>query len=134
MSFDSIKSVEEFYKSYTHKVRFSVCIGSQKLVIDEVMSKKFLCSRQGFKKTNELGMDKRYYIASLVEEHNHILVSPNKTQFLRSNRSITQKAKSTLYTCHKVSIDTSQAYILLQVSDGGFKNTGCMKRNFQNYY
>jgi hypothetical protein len=102
MSFDSTKSVEEFYKSYAHKVGFSVRISSQKLVTDEVMSKKFLYSRQSFKKTNvpltgkqkiqtetrcgcdthafvKLGMDKRYYIASVVEEHNHILVSPNKT-------------------------------------------------------
>jgi hypothetical protein len=105
MSFDSITSVEEFYKSYAHKGRFSIHIGAQHLVMDEVVSKKFVCSRQGFKKTNvpptgkqknqietrcgcdahvfvKLGMDKRYYIASLVEEHNHILVSPDKTQFL----------------------------------------------------
>jgi hypothetical protein len=41
MSFDSIKSVEEFYKLYAHK-------GGT----DEVVSKKFLCSRQGFKKIN----------------------------------------------------------------------------------
>jgi hypothetical protein len=79
-------------------------------------------------------MDKRYFITSVVEEHNHILVSPNKTHFLRSNRSISQRAKSTLYTCHKASIGTSQSYRLLQVSDGEFKNIGCMKRDFQNYY
>jgi hypothetical protein len=72
MSFDSIKYVEQFYKSYAHKVRFSVRISPQHLFLDEVVSKKFLCSRQGFKKTN----------ASVVEGHNHILVSPNKTQFL----------------------------------------------------
>jgi zinc finger SWIM domain-containing protein 3 len=88
MSFDSIKSVEEFYKLYAHKGGFSVCISPQHLVIDEVVSKKFLCSRQGFKKTNvpptekqknhtetrcgcdahasvKLGMDKRYCIASV---------------------------------------------------------------------
>jgi hypothetical protein len=79
--------------------------GPQKIVIDEVLSKKFLCSRQGFKKTNipptrkqknhtetrcgcnahvfvKLGVDKWYCIASVVEEHNHIIVSPDKTQFL----------------------------------------------------
>jgi hypothetical protein len=156
MSFDSIEAVEEFYKSYAHKVRFLVRIGSQHLVNDEVVSKKFLCSRQGLKKTNvpptgkqknqaktrcecdahvfvKLGMDKRSCIASLVDEHNHILVSPDKTQFLRSNRSISQRAKSTLYTCHKASIGTSQAYILLAVSDGGLENIGCTK-DFQNYY
>jgi zinc finger SWIM domain-containing protein 3 len=105
MSFDSIKSVKKFYKSYAHKGKFSVSIGPQHLVIHEVVSKKFLCSRQGFKKTNvpptvkqknstetrcgcdahisvKLGMNKRYFIALVVEEHNHILVSPNKTQFL----------------------------------------------------
>jgi zinc finger SWIM domain-containing protein 3 len=105
MSFDSIKSVKNFYKSYAHKGKFSVSISPQHLVIDEVVSKKFLCSRQGFKKTNvpptakqknstetrygcdahisvKLGMNKRYFIALVVEEHNHILVSPNKTQFL----------------------------------------------------
>jgi hypothetical protein len=144
--------------SYMHiKVGFLVRIGCQKLVIDEVMSKKFLYSRQGFKKINvpptekqknkteircgydahvflKLGMDKRYYVTSVVEEHNHILVSPNKTQFLQSNRSISQRAKSTLFTCHKASIDTSQAYRLLQVSNGGFENIRCMKRDFQNYY
>jgi hypothetical protein len=29
------------------------------------------------------------------------------------------------------SIGTSQAYILLALSDGGFKNIGCTKKNFQ---
>jgi hypothetical protein len=80
-----------------------------------------------------LGQDKRYYIASFVEEHNHGLVSPDKIPFLRSNRTICQRAKTTLFTCHKASIGTSQAYRLLQVSDG-FDNIGCMKRDLQNYY
>jgi hypothetical protein len=151
MSFDCIKSVKKFL------VRFLVCIGPQKILIDEVVSKKFLCSRQGFKKINvpptrkqknhtetrrgcdahvfaKLSMDKRYYIASVVEEHNHILVSPNKTQFLWSNPSISQRVKNNLYTCHKASIVTSQPYRLLQVSDDGFENIGCMKRDLQNYY
>jgi hypothetical protein len=53
MSFESIKSVEEFYKSsFAHKVRFSVRIGPQHLFLNEVVSKKFVCSRQGFKKTS----------------------------------------------------------------------------------
>ncbi len=82
----------------------------------------------------KLGADKRYYIASMVEEHNHGLVSPNKVHLLRSNRSISQRAKNTLFTCHKASIGTSQAYRLLQVTDGGIENVGCTRRDFQNYY
>jgi hypothetical protein len=81
----------------------------------------------------KLGSDKRYHIASMVEQHNHGLVSPDKVPFLRSNRSISERVKTTLFTCHKASIGTSQAYRLLQVSDG-FNNIGCMKRDIQNYY
>jgi predicted solute-binding protein len=39
-----------------------------------------------------------------------------------------------LYTCHKASIGTCQAYRLLQVSEGGIDGVGCTKRDFQNYY
>jgi hypothetical protein len=101
-----------------------------------VENKRFLCSRQGFFKNHltgivattlnpkkskkcvetrcgcnahmyvKLGSNTRYYIASMVEEHNHDLVSPNKIPLLQSNRSISQRAKTTLFTCHKASIDT----------------------------
>jgi hypothetical protein len=80
-----------------------------------------------------LGTENKYYIASVVEQYNHGLVSPSKTCFLSSNRSISQRVKTNLFTCHKASIDTSQAFRLLQVSDG-FENIGCMKRDLQNYY
>jgi hypothetical protein len=44
MSFDTIKFAEEFYKSYAHKVGFQSILVI-KLVIDEVVRKKFLRSR-----------------------------------------------------------------------------------------
>jgi hypothetical protein len=53
------------------------------------------------------GSDKKYRIASLVEQHNHGLVSPPRRHLLRSNRHITERAKKTLYNCHKASISTS---------------------------
>jgi hypothetical protein len=79
-------------------------------------------------------MDKKYYISSTVKQHNHTLCSPNKAPFLRSNRTINQRVKNTLFACHKASVGTSQAYRILQVTDGGFKHIGCTKQNFQNYY
>jgi hypothetical protein len=135
MKFDCIHVVEEFYKAYAHEVGFLVRIGAQGKVIDVVENKRFLCSRQGFSKNRltgtispilkkpkkcaetrcecnahiyiKLGSNNRYYIASMVEEHNHGLVSPNKIHFLRSNRSISQRVKTTLFMCHKASIGVS---------------------------
>jgi hypothetical protein len=155
MLFDTLDEVEEFYKTYAHESGFSVRVGAQTKKSDVVENKIFVCSREGFskrcaelnkqKKHSEsrcgcnariyvkLNQENRYYIASFVEEHSHGLVSPDKIPFLRSNRTISQRVKTTLFTCHKASIGTSQAYRLLQVSDG-FDNIGCMKRDLQNYY
>ena len=49
-------------------------------------------------------------IASLVEEHIHGFVSPDKRHLLRSNCNVSDRAKTTLFNCHKANIGTSQAY------------------------
>ena len=82
----------------------------------------------------KLGSDKKYRIASMVEKHSHGFVSPDKRHLLRSNRNISERAKSALFNCHKASIGTSQAYRLLHVSEGGFQNVGCTLMDLKNYY
>jgi len=163
MIFDTITDVEDFYKSYAHDAGFSVRIGQQKKQNEEILIKRYLCSREGYKKEDEknvtdasgnkrthnvmekrcgcqahivvnLGSDKKYRIVSMFDEHNHDFVSPDKRQFLRSNRMVSKRAKTTLFNCHKASIGTSQAYRLLHVSEGGFQNIGCTLRDLQNYY
>jgi hypothetical protein len=82
----------------------------------------------------KLGSDKKYWIASMIEYHNYGLVSLNKRHLLRSNRHVNARAKSTLFNCHKASIEISEAYRLLHVSEGGFQNVGCTLRDLKNYY
>ena len=136
----------------------------KKLDNDVVRTKCFMCNREGFRSekskeikdpsnqskksrkntTTRCGCDAHifvklcgdntYKIQSWVEHHSHGLVSPDKRHLIRSNRKVTERAKNTLYTCHKASIGTCQAYRLLQVSEGGIPNVGCSKRDLQNYY
>ena len=54
-----------------------------------------------------LSSDKNYRIVSMVDEHNHDFVSPDKRQFLRSNCMVSKREKTTLFNCHKISIGTS---------------------------
>jgi hypothetical protein len=82
------------------------------------------------KRTNE----GKYEIAALYEGHNHEFVTPIKHHLLRSNRHVNEKAKTTLFNCHKASIGTSQAYRLLQVGAGVFQYVGCTKKDLHNYY
>ncbi|XP_072146607.1 protein FAR1-RELATED SEQUENCE 5-like [Setaria viridis] len=164
MMFDTLTDVEKFYKSYAHDAGFSVRVGQHKKQNDEILFKRYYCSREGYRKENvknvidesgkkrkthnvmetrcgceahivvKLCSDKKYQIASMVEEHSHGFVSPDKRHLLRSNRNVSERAKSTLFSCHKASIGTSQAYRLLHVSEGGFQNVGCTLRDLQNYY
>jgi hypothetical protein len=76
----------------------------------------------------------KYEIAALKEGHNHVVVTPSKRHLLRSNHSVTEKVKTTLFHCHKASIGISQAYMLLHVGAEGFKYVGCIKKDLQNYY
>jgi hypothetical protein len=126
MAFDSLEAVEEFYKTYAHEVEFVVRIGPEMKVLDRIENKRFYCTRQGFmrKKSNilpseklrkpkmqsetrcgcnahiyvKLGPENKYYITSMVEQHNHGLVSLDKTSFLSSKRSISQRVKNNLFT------------------------------------
>ena len=82
----------------------------------------------------KLDNNKKYRIVSMVEEHSHGFVSPDKRHLLRSNRRVNERVKNTLFNCQKASIGTSQAYRLLHVIEGGFENVGCTKRDMQNYY
>jgi hypothetical protein len=162
MVFEGLEAVEEFYKSYAHHVGFGVRVGQQKKTENQlVRTKRIMCNREGFKSKNsevisgpfekrrkktdtrcgcdvhifvKLCGDNTYKLESWIEHHIHGLVSPDKRHLIRSNRRVSERAKNTLYTCHKASIGTSQAYRLLQVSEGGIPNVGCMKRDLQNYY
>jgi hypothetical protein len=76
--------------------------------------------------------EEKYKITALKEGHNHAFVTPSKRHLLRSNRSIIEKTKTTLFNCHKASIGTSQAYRLLQVGAGVFEYVGCTKKDLQD--
>jgi hypothetical protein len=162
MIFDDVESAEKFYKDYAHDIGFAVRIGQQKLDDNGlVQCKRYLCARQGFRsqKAKELmdpskkvrhtretrcgceaymyvkcDSEGKYHIAALFEDHNHDLVTPSKLHLLRSKPLVSEKAKTTLFNCHKASIGTSQAFRLLQVGAVGFEYVGCTKKDLLNYY
>ena len=127
MAFEGLEALEKFYKAYAHESGFGVRIGQQKKIDNKVVrTKRFMCNREGFKskdskeiddplkkrrkQTNtrcgcdahifvRLCGDNTYKIDSWVEHHVHGLVSPNKRHLIRSNRTVSERAKNTLYTC-----------------------------------
>lgn len=163
MHFPDVDAAKQFYESYAHHAGFSVRVGQHKSKDGVISHKRFLCAKEGFReekigesisgpstkrkrerKITRCGCgaklaikrtkEDNYVVTIFEQEHNHVLVSPSKQQFMRSNRKINDKAKSTLFNCHRACIGTSAAYRFLRVGLGGFKNVGCTKRDLQNFH
>jgi hypothetical protein len=143
MIFDSLADVERFYKLYAHDNGFGVCVGQHKKGNEEILFKQYYCAMEGYRKESakdvtdeskekrktpnvletrcgypahivvKLESDKKYQILSIVDEHNHGFVSPDKRHLLRSNPNVSERAKNTPFTCHNASIGTSMAFELL---------------------
>nr|XP_020162660.3 protein FAR1-RELATED SEQUENCE 5-like [Aegilops tauschii subsp. strangulata] len=116
MTFQGLEAVEKFYKAYAHNAGFGVRIGQQKKIENKVVrTKRFMCNREGFKSKDSKEIDnpskKKHRIVELVRGQ--------RIQYLH----VTRQALAPL-----------RAYRLLQVSEGGISNVGCMKRDLQNYY
>jgi len=52
MMFDTLTDVEKFYKSYAHEAGFSIRVGQHKKQNDEILFKRYCCSREGYRKEN----------------------------------------------------------------------------------
>ena len=44
--------MEKFYKSYAHEAGFSVRVGQHKKGNEEILFKRYYCSREGYRKEN----------------------------------------------------------------------------------
>jgi hypothetical protein len=124
MLFDDVDAAQDIYKEYAHNIGFSIRIGHQRYDDNGVVQwKRFLCAREGYyvkrtklndpsdemcrtretrcgcqayiyvKRTSE----GKYEIAALYEGHNHAFVTLSKHHLLRSNRRVSEKAKTMLF-------------------------------------
>ncbi|XP_037447571.1 protein FAR1-RELATED SEQUENCE 5-like isoform X1 [Triticum dicoccoides] len=163
MYFSDVNTAKEFYEVYAHHVGFSVRVGQHKSSNGVMTHKRFMYAKESFReeKTGNIisehgtkrrrerkitrcgcgakiaikhTTDGRYIVTVFEQVHNHVLVSPSKQQFIRSNRKVSCKAQSTLFNCHSACIGTSAAYRLLCVGLGGFQHAGCTKKDLQNFH
>jgi hypothetical protein len=155
--FDSLEAAEDFYRSHAKEACFGVRIGAHTNLNGVRRWQRWLCSKQGYRseknivnkqtriqKISRCGCeallavkrieDNKFRVEKFVESHTHSLVSPDKVHLIRSNRKVNEKAKRALVACHKGGIGTSMAYRYLRISEGGFENVGCSRRDLQNYH
>jgi hypothetical protein len=98
MTFQSEEDAYDMYNTYAGKVGFSIRKSDIKRRVDKSISLKLLvCSKQGVGETRtscnarihfSITREGIWMEQKIVPEHNHYLVSPNKTCKLRSQRQV----------------------------------------------
>lgn len=156
--FKSLDDVYTFYNAYAKEAGFSVRIASSKKdkKTEEITRKEYLCSKEGkSKKFMEADAQRRrgqyrggcgaklvvvkkkespsYNVTIFNEEHNHVLLTPTKTPFLRSHRQVSSVAKCLNEQLSMVNVPTHQQYNFLQVQAGGINNIGYTQKDLYNH-
>ncbi|OAY74909.1 Protein FAR1-RELATED SEQUENCE 5, partial [Ananas comosus] len=75
----------------------------------------------------------KWVITVVANEHNHeLIVSPSKTRFFLSHRSITKEQKELIHMLNEQNISTSQIMSFMQERDGGRHNIHFTRKDLSN--
>ncbi|OAY75429.1 Protein FAR1-RELATED SEQUENCE 5, partial [Ananas comosus] len=75
----------------------------------------------------------KWVITVVVNEHNHeLIVSPSKTRFFLSHRSITKEQKELIHMLNEQNISTSQIMSFMQEREGGRHNIHLTRKDLSN--
>ncbi|WOG92501.1 hypothetical protein DCAR_0311770 [Daucus carota subsp. sativus] len=117
LEFETKEDAYMFYKAYAEKARFGIRRSKMhKGNSGEILDRVFGCKAK-------LGVSSRsngkYRIYKFISEHSHDLVSPSRSHFLRSHRSLND--------IQRFQIDMAQK------SAGGLENVGFIRHDYKNY-
>ncbi|XXG73186.1 hypothetical protein AAC387_Pa07g2146 [Persea americana] len=158
MLVDSIEEAYNLYNIYAKAAGFSVRKSSDARRKNEVVWKKFVCSKEGQKvekmcRTNVVqrrvtdirencgaelqvrrNADGQWVVCKFVIEHSHILSSPRKAHMLQSHRSVTAPKKKMIDSLSAANIRTCSQMDIFEVQAGGRANmVGFTEKDVQNY-
>ncbi|RDX79174.1 Protein FAR1-RELATED SEQUENCE 5, partial [Mucuna pruriens] len=161
MDFESEEAAKAFYNSYARRVGFStrVSMSRRSRRDGSIIQRSFVCAKEGFRVEKEkhsvdgrvkrpraetrvgckamlvvkIHDSGRWVVSSVVKEHNHELVPPDKVHCLRSHRHVSGPAKSLIDTLQGAGIGPSGIMSALIKEYGGISNIGFTERDCRNY-
>ncbi|XP_021892550.1 protein FAR1-RELATED SEQUENCE 3 isoform X1 [Carica papaya] len=142
MEFDSEDAAKTFYDEYARRVGFSSKVGqsSHSKTNGTVITREFICSREGLKRRSndscdamlriELKGQEKWAVTKFVKEHSHSMVSSNKVHYLRPRRHFAGAAKTLAETYQGMGIIPSG--VMYVSMDGNRASTDANNRGVRN--
>ncbi|KAG2669426.1 hypothetical protein I3760_14G033900 [Carya illinoinensis] len=158
MEFDDVEDVQAFYKAYARRNGFAIRTNHTRLSKEEkkLIAVDYVCSREGFRRERSkhvertipetaetkigckaiMGIKKeseKWIVCKFVMEHNHGLLTPRSTSFLRGHRGVTRVQKKLIMTLNESGVPTRKIMSVLSKESGGDFNIGCIGKDVENY-
>ncbi|XP_042983183.1 protein FAR1-RELATED SEQUENCE 5-like [Carya illinoinensis] len=116
----------------------------------------YVCTREGFRRVSRnvtdrilpepaetkigckaiMGIKKggeKWIVNKFVFGHNHILLTPRSTSFLRGHRGVTKVQKKLIMTLNEFGVPTRKIMSVLSQDSGSEFNVGCIGKDVENY-
>ncbi|KAL6527188.1 hypothetical protein OROGR_016278 [Orobanche gracilis] len=159
MEFASIEDAKSFYTRYAKYKGFSFRMGRviKSRTNGLMIGQEILCSKEGFraKKNKKWGntsfvaldetrvgcramlyikkIEENWVVSKFIRDHNHGLVSPKSSQFLRVHRKKTKVQKKLIDLLHDSGLRPSKISSVLCAESGGVDNVGFTQQDVIDY-
>ena len=157
LEFETEEDAYMFYKAYAEKAGFGIRRDKMhKGHSGEILDKVFVCACEGQRASDKrddvvkqhrpetrfgckakLSVSSRsngkYSIYKFISEHSHDLVSPSKSHFLRSHRSLNDIQRFQIDMAQSSGITPKASMDLLARQAGGRENVGFIRDDYKNY-
>lgn len=149
MAFDSEQKVYDMYNTYAGKIGFSIRKSQAKHRVDGTIYQKYIvCSNQGQRQTKSSLDTTRtscdacvqfsicrkgiWTVQKVVLEHNHCLVSPNKSHKVRSQRRVIEADRQLIGQIREAGMKPAQVYEFMKEWYGGADKVPFSKMDCNN--
>ncbi|KAG6733034.1 hypothetical protein I3842_01G207000 [Carya illinoinensis] len=158
MLFDDVEDAQAYYKAYARRKGFAIRTNHTRLSKDDkkLLAVDYVCTREGFRRINRkekerimpepdetkigckalMGIKKdgeHLIVNKFVVGHNHILLTPRSTSFLRGHRGVTKVQKKLIMTLNESGVPTRKIMSMLSKESGGDFNVGCIGKDVENF-
>jgi zinc finger SWIM domain-containing protein 3 len=157
MEFDTEDHAYRFYNLYAGFVGFSIrkdWRNKSKLDNETVMSRKFVCFKEGFERIKEYDekvsrkdirtgclahvvisreSSGKYVVTSFRKDHNHELASPRSKHKLPSQRRVSAAQAAEVEMANRSGIRQKLIFEFMSQHVGGRENVGCTSKDISNH-
>ncbi|XP_059457607.1 protein FAR1-RELATED SEQUENCE 5-like [Corylus avellana] len=158
LEFDEVEDARICYNAYARRKGFSIRKNHTRLSKNDklLIGVDYVCSREGIRRTSyqkkihknsepaetrigckammslkKVGL--KWTISKFEVEHNHELLSPKSTRFLRGHRVVTPAQKSLIDTLNESGVPPKKIMSVLSKESGGDYNIGYIAKDVENY-